>query len=162
MIILYIVEKHFCRYSLEAFSTEKMIKRHIKGCLKINGKQKIIMPKRGKFKHHEKKTKSPFITYADFESILVQKDNGKQNADESYRNQYQKHMACSYGYKLVSVDDKFRKSFKTYFRKDSEHNFINSMIKESKYYSDVVKKHLNKELVITKEDNEEFKNFTKC
>ena len=36
------------------------------------------------------------------------------------------------------------------------------MIKESKYYSDVVKKHLNKELVINKEDNEEFKNFTKC
>ena len=36
------------------------------------------------------------------------------------------------------------------------------MIKESKYYSDVVKNHLNKELVITKEDNEEFKDFTKC
>ena len=101
MIILYIVEKNFGSYSLEAFSNEKMIKRHIKGCLKINGKQKILMPKRGEFKHHEKKIKSPFINYADFESILVQKDNGKQNADESYRNQYQKHMACSYGHKLV-------------------------------------------------------------
>ena len=35
------------------------------------------------------------------------------------------------------------------------------MIEESKYYSDVGKKHFNKELVMTKEDNEGFENFTK-
>ena len=32
------------------------------------------------------------------------------------------------------------------------------MIKESKYYSDVMEKHLNKELGMTKEDNEDFEN----
>ena len=41
------------------------------------------MPKRGeyvKLKSYERKIKSPFITiYADFESILVPDDNGKQN-----------------------------------------------------------------------------------
>ena len=36
------------------------------------------------------------------------------------------------------------------------------MIKESKDCSDVMKKHFNKELVMTKEDNEDFKNLTKC
>ena len=36
------------------------------------------------------------------------------------------------------------------------------MILESKYCSDVIKKHFNKEVVITKEDNEFFKNSTKC
>ena len=41
------------------------------------------------------------MIYADFESILVPKDNGKQNPDESYRKIYQKHVACSCGYKLV-------------------------------------------------------------
>ena len=40
---------------------------------------------------------------ADFESILVPEDNGKQNADESFTSKYQKHVACSYGYKLVFV-----------------------------------------------------------
>ena len=40
-------------------------------------------------------------------------DNGKQNSEESYTNKYQKHIACSYGYKLVCVDDKFSKPFKT-------------------------------------------------
>ena len=39
---------------------------------------------------------------------------------------------------------------------------INSMTKESKYCSEVMKKHFNKELVMTKEDNENFKSSTKC
>ena len=36
------------------------------------------------------------------------------------------------------------------------------MIEESKYFSDGMKKHFNIELVMTKEDNENFKNSTKC
>ena len=36
------------------------------------------------------------------------------------------------------------------------------MVEESKYCSDTMKKHFNKELVITKEDNEDFKNSAKC
>ena len=49
----------------------------------------------------------PFIFYPDFESILIPKDNGKHNPDESYTNKYQKHVTWSYCYKLVCVDDKF-------------------------------------------------------
>ena len=59
-------------------------------------------------------------------------DNGKQNSEESYRNKYQKHIACSYGYKLVCVDNKFSKPFKTYLGEDDVYNFINSMIEERK------------------------------
>ena len=62
-----------------------------------------------KFKNFERKIKSPFMIYADFESILVPKDNGKQNSDESYTSKYQKHVTCSCTYKLVCVDDKFSK-----------------------------------------------------
>ena len=36
------------------------------------------------------------------------------------------------------------------------------MIEESKYCSEVMKKHFNKELLKTKEDNKDFKNSTKC
>ena len=46
--------------------------------------------------------KSPFIIYADFESILVPEDNGKQNPKESYTNKYQKHIACG-----ILIIDKF-------------------------------------------------------
>ena len=60
-----------------------------------------------KFRNYERKVKSPFIIYADFESILVPENNRKQNPNESYTDKYEKHVACSYGYKLVCVDNKF-------------------------------------------------------
>ena len=107
------------------------------------------MPKKGefvKFKNFERKIKSLFIIYADFGSILVPEDNGKQNSNESYTNKHQKHVSCSYGYKLVCVDDKFSKPSKSYLGKDVVYNFISSMIQESKYCSDVMKKHFNKYL----------------
>ena len=98
----------------------------------------------------------------DFESILVPEDNRKQYPNEIYANKYQKLVACSYGYKLACIDDKFSKAFKSYLDKDAVYNFISSMIEESKYCSDLMKKHFNKELVMTKEDNEDFENSTKC
>ena len=33
--------KHFCRYCLQAFSAEEKFKRHIKDCLKNNGKKRL-------------------------------------------------------------------------------------------------------------------------
>ena len=65
-----------------------MLKSHIKDCFKINGKQRILIN-------------------GDFESILVPENSRKQNPNESYTNKYQKHVACSYGYKLLCVDYKF-------------------------------------------------------
>ena len=69
-------------------------------------------------------------------------------------------MACSYGYKLVCFDDKCSKPFKSYLGEDAVYNFISSMIEESKYYSDVMKKHFSKELVMTEKGNEGFENST--
>ena len=67
--------KHFFRYCLQDFSTEEISRRHIKDYFKINGKQRVIMPKKGeyvKFKNYERKIKSPYIIYADFENISCQ------------------------------------------------------------------------------------------
>ena len=44
------------------------------------------MPKKGEyveFKNFERKIKSPFMIYADFESILVLEDNGKKNPNNT-------------------------------------------------------------------------------
>ena len=38
--------KYSCHYCLYAFITEEIFKRHIKDSFKINGKQKIKMPKK--------------------------------------------------------------------------------------------------------------------
>ena len=68
-------------------------------------------------------------------------------------NKYQKHIACSYSCKLVK-----------HLGKDAAYNFINSIIEESKYCIDVMKKHFNKEFgpIMTKEDNEGFQETAKC
>ena len=102
------------------------------------------------------------MIYEGFESILAPQDNGKQNSGKSYKNKYQKHIACSYGYKLDGADDKFSNPFKTYLGKDTVYNFIGSMIEENKYFSEMMEKNFNKELVMTIGDNEDFKNSTKC
>ena len=48
------------------------------------------------------------------------------------------------------VDDKFSKPYLSYPGKDAGYNFTSSIIEESKYCSDVMKKHFNKELLLTK------------
>ena len=85
--ILHCRKKHFCRYSLETFSTEEILKRHMKNCFEFNSKQNNKMPKTGeyvKLKNYKRKLKSPFIIHGDFERILVSEDN-------------------TYGYELVSL-----------------------------------------------------------
>ena len=114
------------------------------------------------FNNYERKIKSPFIIYGDFESIMVPEDNRKQNPDGSYSNKYQKNLACSYDYKLVSVYDKFNKPFKSYLREDDVFSFANSMIEERKCCDGIVKRRFSKELVMTKKNDEDFENSNKC
>ena len=80
--------------------------------------------------------------------------------EEFYTSKYQKHIVCTYGFKLVCVDDKFGELFKAYLGENAVYNFINSIIEVNKYCSDVIKKS-HKELVMTKEDDEDFKTSTK-
>ena len=72
-------------YCLQAFSTEEVLKSHINDCFKINGKQMIKMPKTDeyvRYKNYERNIKSRFMIYADFQSILVPEDSGKQNSEK--------------------------------------------------------------------------------
>ena len=41
-------------------------------------------------------------------------------------------------------------------------NFISSMAKESKFCTGIMNKHFSKKLVMTKEDDKEFENSSKC
>ena len=74
--------KHFYCYCFQAFNTEEILKNRIKDCFNINCKQIIVMSKKReyvKFMKCERKIKSPFAIYADFENMLVPEDNGKRN-----------------------------------------------------------------------------------
>ena len=108
IIIIRSWRKNLFHGEKKVFSAERISKHHIKEWFKSNGKQRIIMPKKGdyfKLKNYERNMSSPYMIYTDFESILVPEDT-------SYTNKYQKHITCSYGCQLACVDDKVSELFR--------------------------------------------------
>ena len=75
---------------------------------------------------------------------------GSKNQKSLIQTNIKKDVTCSYGYKLVYVDDKFSKPFLPYVGEGAVYNFNNSMAEERKYCGAVMKKHFNKNNVITK------------
>ena len=57
-------------------------------------------------------------------------------------NKYQEHIACSYGHKLVFVDYKISKRFKSYCGEDAVYNSINSVTEENQYSRNILTKSL--------------------
>ena len=53
---------------------------------------------------------------------------------------FQKYIACSYAYKLVCVENIWSNPSNSYVGEDDVSDFINSIVNESKYWSDVMKK----------------------
>ena len=86
----------------------------------------------------------------------------KSKIQKSHRNKYKKHISCRYSYILVCADDKFSKPFKKHLSKDVVYSFINNVMEQIRYCRKVVKEYFNKELVMTKEGNEDFNNSAKC
>ena len=136
MIIHYIEEENIFAVIVNKLFVQKKYSNVI---LKIASKLMVNKGLRCLKRVGGRKIKSAFMIYADFKSIFVLEDNGKQNRDKI--SKYQKQHNCSYDNQLVCVYDKFGKPFKSYLGKDAVYNFINSMIKESKYCTDMMKKH---------------------
>ena len=61
-------KKHFCRYCLQCFSSERVLVEHKEVCLRVNGKQTVKLRSGSiKFKNYFKQLAAPFKIYADFE-----------------------------------------------------------------------------------------------
>ena len=80
----------------------------------------------------------------------------------SYTSKYQDHIPCSFAYKLVCVNDKFSKDLVLYRGKNAVFEFIQCIFKEYDYCRKVMKKHFNKNLVMTAEQNGEFERSDIC
>ena len=71
------------------------------------------------------------------------------------------HIPCSFAYKFVCVDDKFSKPIVVYRGKNATYKFIEAKFKEYEYCKKVMKKFLNKSLIMTEEE-EEFQSSNTC
>ena len=64
---------------------------------------------------------------------------------------YQDHITCSFACKLVCVDDKFSKSIVLFRVENAAYEFIQEILKEYQYCKKVIKKHFNKNLIMSEE-----------
>ena len=156
-------KKWFCKSCLQCFSGEKVISEHGEDCLLISGGKNVKLEKGFiEFKNFNKQFPAPFKIYADFECLLKSCDSGINNDCFSYTAKYQDHIPCSFAYKLVCASGKFSKDVVLYRGKNAVLKFIQWIFKEYNYCKDVRKKHLNKNLVMTAEENEEFERSNIC
>ena len=159
--------KHFCMHCLQNFSSDRVLNNHKENCIQINGTQAIRMPNKDnnilKFTNFNKQLPAPFVIYADFEALTEKIHGCRQDGNKSYTEAYQKHTDCGYGYKLVCCyDDKYTKPEQIYRGENAVYKFLENMLEEVKYCKKVMKKHFNKPLRMTEENEQEFKKATKC
>ena len=167
-------KKHFCMYCLQCFSSERIIANHVNNCLTINGNQAINMPKQGenilRFNNFHKQLPVPFVIYADFEAIMKKIQGCKQSEEmeneknkRSYTEAYQTHEDCGSAYKVICCyDDKYSKPIQTYRGENAVYKFMEKMLEEVEYCKNVIKKHFNKPLVMTEDDEHRFKTMDGC
>ena len=158
--------KHFCMHCLQCFSREDVLTEHKNNCISINGEQAIKMPEKGDkvyFKNHHKQLSVPFVIYADFEAITEKVDSCQPNNDKSYTEAYQNHKDCGYGYKVVCCyDDKYSKPVQIYRGENAVYKFMENMLEEVNWCKSKMKKHFNKPLKMTKENETDFQKAAKC
>ena len=104
----------------------------------------------------------PFKIYADFESLLKAVSGGDIKNNTLNTEKYQAHIPCSFAYKAVCVDDKFNKPVVLHRGKNAINRFIEAILKEYDYCKKMTKKHFNKNLVMSAEDEERFQSSNKC
>ena len=64
------------------------------------------------------------------------------------------HIPCSFAYKLVCVDDKFTKPIVVFRGENAAYEFIKAILKEFEYCKKVMKKHFNKNLIMSEEEKQ--------
>ena len=158
--------KHFCMRCLHCFSSKELLEKHFPDCFALNGTQKIELPTPGSkvfFKNYHRIQPVPFVIYADFEALTETIDSCLPNKEKSFTSTYQSHRACGYGYKVVcNVDQKYSKPVEIYRGDDVIEKFIEKMFEEVRSCQKVMKKHFNKPLIMTAEDELDFKKSFHC
>ena len=152
-------KKWFCKSCLQCFSSEFILNSHKKDFLSINGGQRVKLEKGFiEFNNFNKMIPAPYKFYADFERLLREVDIGINNDCFSYTAKYQDHIPCSFSYKLVCVDDKYSKDVVLYRGKNAVYNILS----EYSYCRSVMKKHFNKKLIMSVEEEEQFEKSEIC
>ena len=84
--------------------------------------------------------------------LLLVTDKGKVSKKKSnYSKKSQDHIPYSFGYKLVCVDVKISKPIVILRSENAACEFIEAILKEYPYFKKVMKKHFNKNFIMSEE-----------
>ncbi len=126
-------KKHYCKRCMHGFTKQRILEEHTPDCQK-HFSTKIVMPKEGeneiRFKNIAAQLRSPFVVYADFECVIIDK----------------KHVPCGYSFLLVSeynhfeLNSKFWKlKLRTYTGKDCMKHFFKDLDKLQFFTTEILK-----------------------
>ena len=132
---------------------------HKEDCLSIYCKQSVNLEKGIiEFENYFKQLPVLFKTYAAFECNL----RDVEIYEGSYTKKYHEHVPCSYALKVVYIDDRFSKSIVVFRGKNSAYEFIKTILEEHTYCKKIMKKHFNKNLIMTEEEAHLFQESNNC
>ena len=80
---------------------------------------------------------------------------------ESTQKKYQDRVPCSFPYKPVCVTDELTKPIVVFRGENAAYEFIEADLKEHEYCKKVMKKHFNKNLIMSEEE-EQFQSCNTC
>ena len=160
-------KKFFCKHCIQHFPSEDRLEKHMMDCIVLTKCQAIQMPAEGeviKFKTFRETVKIPFVIYADLESILQKLTvTQKEEMGQEQTEKLQKHVACSYGYKVVCCyDEKLSKPFKMYRGMDSVNKFFTDIFEEEEEILEKLNKFQKTPMDISNEEEIHHEKATKC
>ena len=127
-------KKHFFRYCLQCFSSERVLVEHKEMYLEINGKQSVELKSSSiESKNHFKKLAIPFKVYVNTAYNLEKIHINDIDKKTSYTEKYQIHISSSFAYKVVCIDDKFSKPVDLYRGKNAIYKLIEAILKGHDY-----------------------------
>ena len=125
-----------------------MLAEHKEVCWRINGAQSARLEKGTiEFKKYFWEIPVPFKIYPDSDCNL----EGVQSYEGSYSKKSQDHIPYSFAYKLVCVDVKISKPIVILRSENAACEFIEAILKEYPYFKKVMKKHFNKNFIMSEE-----------
>ena len=143
----------FCKSCLQCFSNEKVMMKHKEDCLSISGTQSVDVEEGIiKFENYSRQLLVPFKIYVDFECNLQDTEIYEGSCTKKYHD----HVPCSYAYKIVCIDDRFSRPIVVYRGENAAYEFIKAILGEYKYCKKVMKKHFNKNLIMSEEEEHLF------
>ena len=144
-------KKYIFQGYLECFNRKNLLTDHKQISLSVNGTQSERLEKvTTEFKNYFQQIPVLFKVYADFECNL----ESVESYEVSYSKKYQDHIPCSFSSKLVCVDDKFTKAIVVFRGENAAYEFIKPILKEYEYCKTVMKKHFNKDLIMSEEEEQ--------